>query len=274
MRPINALSAVTMRGVVPATPSTDLPKLTWVSPVEVFVEDDYQRSLSERSIAMIRKIVAGWRWAHIKPVICARVGGKLMAIDGQHTSIAAATLGIPKIPAMVVTVSTVKERAAAFIGQNCDRLNLTAAHIHYASLAAGEEIAVAVDQACRKAGVRILRHSKGAAGSFKIGETFTVGLIHRIVKRHGVNYGVRVLKVLVDAKRAPLDAAEIAAVDILLREPAYKGRFDTFDLVTALRGSSPEKLMARAARRMADKGIKRRLALAEVLFSDCRKAAA
>lgn len=254
-----------MRGITPAAVDKRLPELVWVAPTDIHVESEYQRDLSERSIKMIRNIVAGWRWAHIKPVICAKVGDKLMALDGQHTAIAAATLAVQRIPAMVVEVATVQERAAAFIGQNCDRLNLTAAHLHFAALAAREEIAVGVDQACRKAGARILRHPKGPV-PYRIGETLTVGLIHTLVKRHGVNFTARVLKTLVDAKRAPLMAAEIAAVAILLKEPAYAGKFEAFDLVTAVRAETPEQWIAKSANRVA-KGVKRRVALAEVLFA-------
>lgn len=272
MRPIAPLSTNSLRGVTPAQVDGRLPELVWVSPADIFVETEYQRDLSERSIAMIRKIVANWRWAHIKPVICARVGSKLMAIDGQHTAIAAATLAVDKIPAMVVKVATVKERAEAFIGQNCDRLQLTAAHIHFASLAAGEEVAVGVDQACRKAGARILRFPKGPV-PYKIGETLTVGLIHRLVKRYGVNFTARVLKVLIDAKRAPLAAVEIAAVAILLREPAYANKFETFDLVTALRSATTDRWLAKAASRIA-KGEKRRVAFAEALFAYVTRRAA
>lgn len=272
MKPIAALPAVTMRGITPAKVGDDLPELIWVSPVELFTEGEYQRDLSERSLSMVRRIVAGWQWSKIKPVICARVGGKLMALDGQHTAIAAATLGIKKIPAMVVIAKTVKDRAEAFIGQNIDRVNLTPAHIHFASLAAGEEIAVAVDQACRKAGVTILRCPKGPT-PYKLGETLTVTLIHRIVKRYGVNFAARVLKVLVDAKRAPLMSPEIGAVAILLREEQFKGKFETFDLVTALRADPLEKWLLRAEKRIAA-GAKRRNALAEALFAHIRKAAA
>lgn len=265
MKAIAPLSTVTMRGVTLATVDARLPELVWVSPSDLFVESEYQRDLSEKSVAMVRRIVANWRWAHIKPVICAKVDGKLMALDGQHTAIAAATLGVKSIPAMVVKVATVRERAEAFIGQNCDRLNLTAAHVYFASLAAGDEIAVGVSEACKKAGVKILRHPKGPV-PYKIGETLTVGLIHRLVKQHGVNFAARVLKVLVDAKRAPLQASEIAAVSMLLREQPYVGKVDAGNLVTAFRSATPREWEAKAAGRMA-KGAKRRVALAEVLFA-------
>lgn len=270
MRSIVPLGAMAMRGVTAAQVEDVLPQLVFVAPSEIFVESEYQRDLSVKSIAMIRKMIAGWRWAHVKPVICARVGSKLMAIDGQHTAIAARSLGIEKIPAMVVIVGSVKERAEAFIGQNCDRLNLTPAHIHYASLAAGEEMAVAVDQACRRAGVSILKASKGAGATYKIGETFAVGFIKGMVKRYGVNFAVRVLRVLIDAKRAPINAVEIAAVQMLLRDKSYAGKVDGFDLTTVIRSASVQEHLVEAQKFVAD-GEPRRSALAKVFFAGLGK---
>lgn len=270
LRRIESLLPVSLRGVTPAiVAGCPTPELAWVKPAEIYVEAEYQRNLSERSIWMIRKIVAGWRWAHVKPVICARVGDKLMALDGQHTAIAAATLGIGTIPALIVEAPTVKERAAAFIGQNSDRINLTAAHMHFAQLAAGEEMAVAVDQACAKAGVTILRQSRGQSAC-KVGETYAVTILHRLVGRHGVNFLARVLRILVDAKRAPIGAVEIAAVSILLREAPYVGAFEPFNLVTIIRSAPLDRWLAMAAKKIAD-GTKRRIALADVLFTRARR---
>lgn len=248
------------------------PELIWINPTDIYVEAEYQRNLSEGSIRMIRKIVAGWRWSHIKPVICARVDGKLMAIDGQHTAIAAATLKVDAIPAMIVEAKTVQDRAAAFIGQNCDRLQLTAAHLYYAALAAGEANAVAVGEACRKARVAILRFSKGGA-VFQVGETFAVTILRTLVKRHGVAYTAKVLRILVDAKRAPIPAIEIMAVDLLMRPP-FAGGFDPFNLVTAIRSQSVDHWLAAAAARRAKVGGSRKVALAEVLCAAAKRAAA
>jgi hypothetical protein len=262
-----------MRGVTPAVIATALPTFDWIEPAKLFVEQDYQRALGENSIAMIRRIVAKWNWAHIKPAICVREGKQLFVIDGQHTAIAAASHGgVAKIPVMIVDAKTIGDRAKAFISQNRDRLALTPMHMHFAALAAGDEVAIAVDQACRKAGVTILKFGRGPAGVYRTGETFAVGIITRIVRTSGVNAGARVLKVLIEAKRAPLAAHEIGAVAILLLDAQYKSRVDAFDLATAIRSRTIDEWKATAAT-LKSKGTPARIALATALLRSLLKEA-
>lgn len=272
-RPIKALPQPTFRSIEPALAAAlgVKPTLEWVEPASLCVEENYQRDLSEKSITLIRRIVANWRWSKIKPVICVRVGNRLVVIDGQHTAIAAASHGgIEKVPVMVVTAGTVKERAEAFISQNRDRLALTAVHMHYAALAAREEIAVAVDEACKLAGVTILRSSKG--GHYRVGDTFATGIIRRIVGKIGVKNGAKVLRVLVAAKRAPLLAHEIAAVHQLLFDPELKGTIETFDLTTVIRSKSPDQWRAAAATALATgKADSRRGAFAEAFLAALKR---
>src|SRR5581483_1913593 len=162
LRPIAPLRAVSMQGVTLAPVAGALPELAWAKPTDLFVEPDYQRDLSDRSITLIRRIAANWKWAHVKPCICAKVAGKLMVIDGQHTAIAAATRGdIAFVPVMVVEAAQTRDRAMAFLGQNRDRVALTALHMHHAAAAAGDEIAVAVVEAAKRARVEILRYQNG-----------------------------------------------------------------------------------------------------------------
>lgn len=237
MTTIRAIKALSMAGVEPANIQSQEPTFQWVNPSILFVEEAYQRSIAENSVTMIRKIVGRWNWSHIKPPVCVKDGkGRLVVLDGQHTAIAAVSHGgIKKIPIMLVRADTVEQRAQAFISQNRDRLAVTSLHMHYAAVAAGDEIAVAVDQACRKAGIAILKNPRGPRGAYRVGETFAVGIITGAVKRFGVNAVARALKILVEAKRAPVPAHEFAAVCILLFDSEHKGSVDPFDLVTVIR---------------------------------------
>lgn len=267
MTKLRAIKPVNMRGADAGTVSTDLPEFDWLDPSLLFVEDDYQRGLSDKSLRMIRRIAANWNWAKIKPAICVRSGNRIVIIDGQHTALAAVSHGgIAKIPVMIVDAKTIKERADAFISQNRDRLALTPMHLHYAAVAAGDEIAVAVDQACKKAKVTILRAPKGAIAKHQVGETVSVGIISRIVAKVGIHHGARVLKVLVDAKRAPIAAHEVAAVYELLFDPKYRSKVDAFDLVTVVRSKPMETWRADAWRLVASTGMPRRQALAAAWF--------
>lgn len=263
MNTIRQIKPLNMRGVEPANIDSEKPKFEWVEPGTLYVEETYQRGIAENSLTMIRKIVGRWNWAHIKPPVCVRdAKGRLVVIDGQHTAIAAMSHGsIPKLPVMIVQADTMQARAAAFISQNRDRIALTATHIHYAALAAGDEIAVAVGQACARAGASIVKHPRGSNGTYKPGETFGIGILTRIVKTRGSHQGARVLKLLIDAKRCPLPAHEIAAVAMLMFEPEYKGKVDLFDLVTVIRSKPVDDWRAVAAK-ISSSGISRRTALA------------
>src|ERR1700733_5696381 len=79
------------------------PVFEWADPRMLQVEASYQRNLSEKSITLIRRIAAGFDWAHLKPPVCARdADKKLFCIDGQHSAIAAVSRGVEKIPVMIV----------------------------------------------------------------------------------------------------------------------------------------------------------------------------
>lgn len=269
LRPVMPIAT---RGVDIKKIDSELPTLEWLDPKSLTVETDYQRDLSPQSMKIIRRIVSNWSWSKIKPAVCVRAGSRLVIIDGQHTAIAAVTRGdISKIPVMIVDVRTVRQRAEAFISQNRDRLALTPMHLHYAAIVAGDEIAVAVDEACTKAKVRVLRFGPGSKGHYQVGDTLAIGIISRIVSKIGVHNGARVLKVLVDAKRAPLSAHEIAAVYQLLFDAEYKGKIDAFDVVTAIRSKPMEQWRAKAWS-LISTGVPRRQATAKVLFRSIQRA--
>src|SRR5262245_49208195 len=113
MTGLRKIAPIPVPNLVPATIGEVGPTFEWASPGDLWVEETYQRNLSERSISLIRKIVANWSWAGIKPPICARdEDGRLVVVDGQHTAIAAASHGgIPSIPIMIVPAGDAKGRA-------------------------------------------------------------------------------------------------------------------------------------------------------------------
>ena len=61
----------------------------------------------------------------------------LKVIDGQHTAIACASHpSIELIPVMIVEAADTAVQAAAFVGQNTERLGVTALQIHRAAVVA------------------------------------------------------------------------------------------------------------------------------------------
>lgn len=257
LRSIVALGKESMRGIAPADVGGKAPEFEWLNPRDLFVEEAYQRDLSENSIGLIRRIVAGWSWARFKTPICVRIedwDGVLVCIDGQHTAIAAASHpGIEKIPVMIVDARDVADRAAAFVGHNRDRIGLTQMAIFYAELASGDPLAITVAAACKEAGAKILNKSVNLRQKLPAGQTIAVGTIRNIAKRQGGDFLARVLGVLTRAGRGPIKADEIVAVGLIL-DRAPQGRDLETNLEEVVRSKSAEQWAALAAVASAERG--------------------
>lgn len=222
--------------IEPNEPDTDRPEVREVDPLTLHVDEAYQRNLSERSRALIRKMVAGWDWRAFKPPVVVDVAGMLHVLDGQHTAIAAAShphVGL--IPVLVVDAAEETVRAASFVKHNRDRINATPTQLHYALVAAGDETALTIAQVCERAGVVILKNPP-AGGIFKPGETLSVQTISGLVSRRHALGARRVLEVCTEARLAPVSAAAIRAVENLLYADEFDGEYDSGDVATALRG--------------------------------------
>ena len=95
-----SIKAIPLIGIEPKAIKTSPPAFGWADPLKLRVEDEYQRNLTKRSIALIRDIAETFSWLHIKPPVCARdKNGNLCVIDGQHTFKASAELRIYKAQA-------------------------------------------------------------------------------------------------------------------------------------------------------------------------------
>jgi ParB-like nuclease domain len=193
------------------------PVLRWIAPTELLVDATYQRDLSRTSLKLIRRMVAGFAWCRMKPPIVVEVASGFHIIDGQHTAIAAATIGLKEIPIFVVEADALDERARAFVGHNTDRITVAPIALWRALVAAGDPDASDVANVCKRAGVKvcIVNQSHSVAA---FGETMAIGTVSKLVKRRGVIPARRVLEVLVKAQVAPIGTAEIRAAEELICE--------------------------------------------------------
>lgn len=229
-RPIQPIA---VNGFEPGGTPRAYPIFEDVDPRTLLVDEGYQRDSSERSLKLVRKIVAGWDWAKFKAPVAVLTDAGLELIDGQHTAIAAATHPeIEKIPVMIVDVQQRKERAAAFIGHNKDRVAVTTAQLHVAAIAAGDAEAITIEAVCEAAGVRTLR---APSKDPKPGETMAISAIGAVIRGRGRDGAVRVLKASVEASIAPLTQIEIKAIDLLLYGADYVGQISDTALVAAVR---------------------------------------
>jgi hypothetical protein len=207
-----------------------------IDPCTLLVDEGYQRDSSERSLKLVRRIIAGWDWAKFKAPVAVMTDAGLELLDGQHTAIAAATHpDIQTIPVMIVDVKQREERAAAFIGHNKDRVAVTAVQLHVAAVAAGDAVANAVDRVCKAAGVLLLRGSPGS-GRYGVGDTMAVAAIGAVIRDQGEERSTKILAALVAGKLAPITGLHIKAAELLLFDPEYSDQITVEALAHAAAG--------------------------------------
>jgi hypothetical protein len=236
---LRAIQAVSTAGLDIGEAENVEPICMSVYPATLFVDPLYQRSIGERGLKQIRRIIEAWDWNKFKPPACSysiHQGQTVLKVfDGQHTAIAAASHpAIKEIPVMIHEAKETAQQAAAFVGQNTNRLAVTALQLHQAALVAGDEDALTVAQVCERAGVRILRFS---TKNFSPGDTVAIQAINSLVDKRGAMKARIILEVLVKAGMAPIVAPQIRAVETLLTDPEYSSDVTPENITAAITGS-------------------------------------
>nr|WP_278422937.1 DUF6551 family protein [Brucella anthropi]DAM62883.1 MAG TPA: Stage 0 sporulation protein J, Chromosome segregation, Chromosome organization [Caudoviricetes sp.] len=266
-RPIAALNLPDLEAAVLDTLP---PEIRYVKPGDLFVNETYQRALSDRSLRLIRKIVAEWSWRAFKPPVVVEVDGTLEIIDGQHTAIGAVTHGgIDKIPVLVVEAAASETRASAFVRHNRDRIQVTPVQLHSALVEAGDEDALTIKQVCERAGIKILKNPPPFA-RFKIGETMAISTIAALVKRRHALGARRVLEICHKTNMAPVSAGLIRAVEHLVFAKEYQGEIDVERIPAVVIALGPS-LDVEAARFAAERKVPVWRAIASVIYMNRRK---
>lgn len=172
------------------------PALMWIPVKSLHINDVYQRSISTgRGQSVIREIVASFRWPLFGVLmVTQRKEGGYWVIDGQHRMNAAKHAGIDKVPCMLIVGLDTRDQAKIFTGINARRVNMSVQALHHAKVAAGEEDAVALQEACIEADVVILPYPKAAGQGLKPNETLMVTNLRCALKKLGREGFVEVLK--------------------------------------------------------------------------------
>lgn len=203
-----------------AAPPTAPPVFIDVDPRSLMVEPAYQRELTTKSLAAIRRIATGWDWRRFRPPVVVMTDEGGLILDGQHTAIAAASRpDLATIPVQLVEASEVAERALAFIGLNTGQLAHTAVGLHKAAVTGGDVTACAVDRICTAAGVTV----RGAFGGAKWnpGDTAAVRGVRDMLASVGERKAVQILQALAAAGLAPISATDMRAAEMLFTNPDY-----------------------------------------------------
>lgn len=177
------------------------PELRWVEIASLRINDVYQRPVTARGQRTIAHIASHFSWLKFAPVIVRdRADGLYEIIDGQHRSMAALTVGAAQVPAMVVRCAA-DEAAAIFAAVNGDVTPMTPLAVYKAALAAEFPWAVAINRACRAAGVRAMTHAPTAKNQ-RAGEIVAIAALRRLLTEQNEATLTAVLKALAACEEA------------------------------------------------------------------------
>lgn len=275
LRPVAPINAA---GLSLASPAGPPPELVWLALDRLVINDSYQRHISEKSVTLIRRMAERFDWARVKALsVAALEDGHYEVIDGQHTAIAAATLGLAELPCLVTRGRGLAERSADFVSLNRDRLSMTPMQVFYAELAAGEELAQDVARGVGLAGGRVLRYPPPFA-KFAVGDALCVGQLRALARAGGVAYVKRAVAICVEGQCAPVKAVTLKALQALIWGKAGPGALPArqggdLALAEALKRHGQEGLIAIAMRRRETSGQPLAAALADVLRINAAEAA-
>lgn len=213
------------------------PDFRMIDPSTLSVDEKYQRNVSRKSMKLIKKIIAEWSWSAFKPPIVTEYeDGTLYVLDGQHTSIAAATHpNIATIPVFVVKTFDIKDRADAFIRHNVDRTKVSDIALFKARLEAGDETAISVNMALTRSKVTLTSTANlKTNGSAGIGECSCVKTLEEVFNRRGLMKLRQILDICVAAKLSPIQAHYVVALDMIL-SGNDRDKFDHDGLAVTIR---------------------------------------
>lgn len=189
----NLFPIVALPDVSAALPSGHIGKLETIPISKLVVDATYQRAVSFGSVRNIRRICEMFDWAKFLPVIVTKDGGKYSIVDGQHRTIAAASIGIKEVPCYILSCSAA-EAAAAFAAINGNVTPMQPIDLWFAELAAKAPKAVALQRVLDAASVKVTRKKEG----FLVGETRSINVLSRALDFYGNSVLTTILQCIVE----------------------------------------------------------------------------
>ena len=223
-QPLAATAIDGARKIGPINIDVDANKITsqpptpiQLAPRDIWIDGRYQRNLSARSIRLIAKIVSGWDWTKYKPpVVTLDSSGRYMAVDGQHTLIAASMHpDISTVPCSLVEIGATSDQAKAFIGHNRDRIAVPPLDLWHANIQAGDENCIAVSQIFVEHGIEVVR--SGASNALlAVNQTMAAHSAVELYVRLGTDRFTALIAFIADCGFTPIRIDHFHAVSHLL----------------------------------------------------------
>lgn len=246
-----------------------IPSFHWQKPSELYVDETYQRPLSQEKVWLI---ATTFTWGLYDPLwIGDRRGrGTLYVVDGRHRLAAAIMLGprlIERVPCQVRRTESVEEEARMFVELQEKRRTISSAQRFAAKLVFKDPIALDLQAIMSKHGFKVVSERfGGSAITAAQNEITAVGTLEKIYRAGGRNRVHAVLQIIREAWDGvpPTTSAWMlrAISRMLEREPSKKP--ETF--ARRLREKDPWGLIERGQRFGHSNEIPASEALADVLL--------
>lgn len=243
------------------------PVFEWIKPSQLYVDESYQRPLSEDRVW---QIATTFTWALYDPLWVGERGTKLYVVDGRHRLAAASILGeklIPEVPIQRRRTQNVEEEARIFVELTEKRRKITSAQRFAAKLIFKDPIAIDLESIMRKHGFKVSSDAFGGSAMHSAQNEITaVGTLEGIYRAGGRNRVHAVLQIIREAWDAvpPTTSAWMlrAISRMLEREPTKKPE----GFVRRLREKDPWGLIERGMRFAHSNEIPTSEAMADVLI--------
>lgn len=226
------------------------PSLQQVPLNRLQVDPAYQRATdSYPSRRIIAGMVREWNWTLCQPLaVSRRADGSLFVLDGQHRLTGARERGdIPYLPCVIASNLDLAGEANAFVKINIARQKLGENDVFFGMLAAGDPLAVRVQQIMEETGWTLARHRK--TNAFKPGELICAPMLVRKLKVDGeesVRFALSALRAAYPYKGVSVVASMLGGLfnvfDAMLGGDCG---FTTQQLIAALAATPPAIWIAR-----------------------------
>lgn len=244
-----------------------IPEFKWVRPSELYVDESYQRPLSEERVW---SIATNFTWRLYDPLWVGNRTGKLYVVDGRHRLAAASILGkelIPEVPVQVRRTQNVEEEAQTFVELQEKRRTITSAQRFAAKLIFKDPMALELNSILTKHKFKVTSETfGGSAMSAKPNEITAVGTLEKIFRAGGrtrVSAVLQIIREAWDGVPPTTSAWMMRAINrILEREPGTKP--DVF--ARKLSSKDPWGLIERGMRFGHSNDIATSEAMADVLL--------
>lgn len=182
------------------------PEYRWVKVSDLYVDEAYQRPLSEE---WVWDIATTFTWSRFQALWIGNRNNKLYIVDGRHRYAAASILGpdlVPEVPCEIRRTQNVEEEARLFVELTEKRRKMNSAQRFQAKLLYGDPVALDLERSMKRHGFKAQDPERFSSTiSYRVNDEITrnvIGAIATLEHIHAVGGRQRVDAVLYILRKA------------------------------------------------------------------------